>query len=296
MLTQTTCRAPWTLASMCEASWTATALQTAPQASSPLLCAAVIWTLRRGEWVGGLGWGGPQQNPNPPSPCLSPQALFREAGAVAGDAPHALGWPPATGPTAGAARQGLLGDLPARREWTARPPRSPRLRPACPAAPVPDSGESTLHQIPLYVVARCGTLSGAADTQTPPQRQALTCLLPCGPWPLPFLCPRPQSWPGCTDTITSPCLTSVLVGPPPHASPCMSWRTRVSCTPSHTRYPIPHPLPRLSYAHSTRLQLLRGWARGQIASDRGSSLYSQEPNRESGAHHPPRGCLGSVRY
>lgn len=57
MLTPTTCPAPWTLASTCEASWTATAPQTAPQASSPLLCAVVIWTLRRGESSGGPAWG-----------------------------------------------------------------------------------------------------------------------------------------------------------------------------------------------------------------------------------------------
>lgn len=46
---------------MCEASWTAIAPQTAPRASSPLPCAAVIWTLRRGEWGRarpGQPWGG----------------------------------------------------------------------------------------------------------------------------------------------------------------------------------------------------------------------------------------------
>lgn len=61
---------------------------------------------------------------------------------------------------------------------------------------------------------------------------------------LPHLCPRPQSWSGLTHTITSPCLTSVLVGPPPPASPCMSWRARVSCALSRTCPPA-HP-----HAHS----------------------------------------------
>lgn len=46
-------------------------------------------------------------------PHLLLQALLREAGAVAGDPPHALGWPLATESTAGATRQGFLGDLPA---------------------------------------------------------------------------------------------------------------------------------------------------------------------------------------
>ena len=62
---------------------------------------------------------------------------------------------------------------------------------------------------------------------------------------LPRLCPRPQSWSGRTHTVTSPCLTSVLVGPPPPASACMSWRVRVSCAPSRTcpRRPAPTHTP-----------------------------------------------------
>lgn len=72
-----------------------------------------------------------------------------------------------------------------------------------------------------------------AGPHTPPWRRALPCLLlPRGP--------GPGSRPGSAHTVTSPCLTSAAVGPPPLASPCMSRRARVSPAPSCT---LPRPPP-----------------------------------------------------
>lgn len=166
----------WTLASMCGVSWTATVHQTVPQVSSPSLCAAVTWILRRGEFGGGSRilspkqpWGGSSREP-PSTDCHpSPQALFRKAGTMARNASHALSWSPATGPTTGTTGAGLLGDLPAGRELTACPPRSPRLSLVGLAIPISTSGENTLTRFLSKRWPRHGTLSqGRGARPIPP--------------------------------------------------------------------------------------------------------------------------------
>lgn len=109
--------------------------------------------------------------------------------------------------------------------------------------------------------------------------------------PLPRLCARPRRWPGCTHTVTSPCLTSVLVGPPPLASLCMSRRT----------HPAPHR-PRPLCAHPTCPQLLRGWAgrRPQTGPGngwgRGRARNKGEAKLLGSLTSRRVGCLGSSRY
>lgn len=101
---------------------------------------------------------------------------------------------------------------------------------------------------------------------------------------LPRLCPRPQSWSGRTHTITSPCLTSVLVGPPPPASACMSWRARVSCTPSRT-YPPTHPR-----AHSAVCSSSEAGLEDRPPPDCDHHICSQGQTGSLGPINPPGGA------
>lgn len=141
-----------------------------------------------------LGWAGLWQSQTHCPRLACPQALFREAGTVAGNTSHALGWSPATGRTTGTTGAGLLGDLPAGRELTARPPRGPRLSAQC--AP-PSSASPPLETIPSPdSSAGCGLgMEPSAKAAVPiplPPDPGLTCLSPHAGCPQPPSASGPQ--------------------------------------------------------------------------------------------------------
>lgn len=166
-------------------------------------------------------------------------------------------------------------------------------------SPWPHSGESTLHQISLQEVAKCGALSGQWTPRSLPSTRLTCLLLPCGLWPLPCLCPWPQSWPGCTYIITLPRLTSASVGLSPHFFLHELEGLCELC-------PILHPTARPSCTHSICLQLLQGWAGVQPQTMpchscahrrmcvKGEAMFPGAIE-ESGTS-PPEGYLGSSRY
>lgn len=112
---------------------------------------------------------------------------------------------------------------------------------------------------------------------------------------LPHLCPWPQSWSGRIHTITSPCLTSVSVGPPPPASPCMSWRAHVSCAPSRTCPPA-HPHAHSAVCSSSEAGLEDRPPPQPPAPTVALHACCQEQTGSLGPVSPPAGCLGSSRY
>lgn len=162
------------------------------------------------------------------------------------------------------------------------------LTPRSPTEPSPPSclRPHRRRHTPLQVVAGCGGLRWAGGTQTPTWCQALTCLLlPCGPWPLPRLCPWPQSWPGCTHRHLA--LPYLCLG---GAAPSRFSLHELE-GPRESRA-ILHPAPpsRPVHTHLSAAPLRLGWRQSQTRPGngwvrRGGRRVRERP-RGWGASHP----------